>query len=443
MRQVTILGSGMAGLGAAWQLAEAGVDAVVYDRAARPGGHTASYRHNSGFIFDDGPHISFTRDRRLQELLARSVNGQFEIIQAKVNNHWRGRWVKHPAQCNLSALPADLTATILQEFVGLQGEDEPGDPADYAEWLVASFGRTFAETFPMEYGLKYHTVEASRMSTDWLGPRVYRPDLAEVVRGAIAEETADVHYVDHFRYPTTGGFESYLKLFIERAAVELGKEVRRLSPADGTISFADGSTVRAEAVLSSIPLPSLIPMIDGVPDEVLEAAARLACTKCVTVNIGVAREDLSDHHWTYFYDRDFIVTRLSFPHLLSPHTVPAGCSSVQAEVYFSDKYKPLESSPDSFVEPVLSDLRRCELLRDDDKILHTDARLIPFANVIFDLERREALATVHGYLDEIGVNYCGRYGEWGYHWTDESFSSGEAAAQRVLDGHLFGRSRRR
>ena len=74
------------------------------------------------------------------------------------------------------------------------------------------------------------------------------------------------------------------------------------------------------------------------------------------------------------------------------------------------------------------------VLREEDEILFTNTMHVPYANVIFDLERTEALATVHAYLDEIGVAYCGRYGEWAYIWTDESFMSGENAAQRVLDG---------
>ena len=47
-------------------------------------------------------------------------------------------------------------------------------------------------------------------------------------------------------------------------------------------------------------------------------------------------------------------------------------------------------------------------------------------------ERAEALETVHGYLNDIGVHYCGRYGDWAYIWTDESFMSGEIAAEKAL-----------
>ena len=58
--------------------------------------------------------------------------------------------------------------------------------------------------------------------------------------------------------------------------------------------------------------------------------------------------------------------------------------------------------------------------------------LCEYANVIFDHERAIALDRVHGYLEAIGVAWCGRYGDWGHIWTDEAFVSGERAAETVL-----------
>ncbi len=427
--KVTILGSGMAGLGAAHRCHELGLEAVVYEKEGRAGGHTRSFAAPSGFVFDDGPHISFTRNERLQKLLAEAVDDEYEVIQTSVNNHWRGHWIKHPAQCNLYGLPAELVADVLRDFVAANGAEERSDFDNYEQWLRAAYGDTFAETFPMEYGRKYHTVEASGMSTDWLGPRLYRPELAEVLEGALSEVTPDVHYVSHFRYPTRGGFEAYLRPFIERSNVALGREVVALDPRAKKIGFADGETVDYERVVSSIPLPELVPMIAGAPDDVLEAAAQLACTTCVVVNLGIDRADVSENQWTYFYDRDFTVTRASFPHLLSPETVPEGCGAIQAECYFSKKYRPLAQAPDELIDPVIDDFRRCGLIQPEDRVLFREARLIPYANVIFDLDRAAAVETVHGYLDDLGIQYAGRYGLWGYQWTDEAFVSGEEAVE--------------
>jgi hypothetical protein len=72
------------------------------------------------------------------------------------------------------------------------------------------------------------------------------------------------------------------------------------------------------------------------------------------------------------------------------------------------------------------------LIWEEDQVVFRNVRLLRYANVIFDLERADALKTVHGYLDDLGIAYCGRYGDWGYMWTDESFKSGEQAAEKAL-----------
>ena len=82
---------------------------------------------------------------------------------------------------------------------------------------------------------------------------------------------------------------------------------------------------------------------------------------------------------------------------------------------------------------VIADLKRCGVLREDDKILFSNTNVTKYAQVIFYLERADAVATVHGYLDDLGIAYCGRYGDWLYTWTDEAFISGEKAAQKILD----------
>ena len=431
MKKVAVLGSGMAGWGAAHQLQSEGVRATMYDQNSYYGGHTASFRHETGFIFDIGPHISFTKDERIQQLFAESVDGRFETVQINLNNYWRGYWPTHPVQLHLHGLPTDVVVKVIEDFVGVQ--NAPDQPIrTYADWLLASFGKTFSELFPMQYARKYHLTTAENMSTDWLGPRIYKPNLTQVLQGALSPAAPNVHYITHFRYPKQGGFMSYLRKFLPAGDLKLDHKLVALNTRTKEMRFANGEVDKYDEVVSSIPLDKIVPMITGTPKDVLEAAAKLACSTCVLVNVGVDREDLSNAHMTYFYDDDICFTRLSFPHMLSRSTVPAGKGSIQAEVYFSNKYRPLTQSPESLIEPVIADLKKCGLLREDEKILHKNAMLVPYANIIFDLDRAEALKTVHAYLEDVGVHFCGRYGDWGYMWTDESFISGERAARAAL-----------
>ena len=344
MQNIVVLGTGMAAFGAAHQLHGAGTTPVMYDKNDYYGGHTTSFCYDTNFVFDVGPHISFTKDSRIQGLFADSVDQQYETVQIKLNNYWRGHWPRHPVQLHLHGLPEDVIVKVITDFV----EERQGPERlvkNYADWLLSSFGRTFAELFPMQYTRKYHLTSADNMSTDWLGPRIYRPNLEEVLRGAISPSSPHVHYITHFRYPSFGGFVSYLRKFVPLGNLKLNHELVSIDPRTREIRFSNGFVTHYDALISSVPLPDLVNMIQGTPSDVLDASRRLACSSCVLVNVGVDREDLSSAHMTYFYDEDICFTRLGFPHMLSANNAPRGAGSIQAEVYFSEKYKPFTGSP--------------------------------------------------------------------------------------------------
>jgi protoporphyrinogen oxidase len=403
----------------------------MYDKNSYYGGHTASFRYDHGFLFDVGPHISYTKDTRIQEIFADSVDQQYQTLQVYLNNYWRGHWPRHPVQLHLHGLPEDTIVKIITDFVAEQ--HAPERPLkNYTDWLLASFGRTFAELFPMQYARKYHTTSTDNLTTDWLGPRVYRPSLEEVLRGVLSPEAPTVHYITHFRYPNQGGFVSYLNKFVPLGNLKLNHHVVSIDPRARQLTFSNGHVANYDTLISSVPLPDLVPMIQGTPPDVLDALGRLAWSTCVVVNLAVNRADLSRAHVTYFYDDDICFSRVGFPHMLAASNTPEGTGTIQVEVYFSQKYKPFTGSPDDWIDPVIKDLRRCGLLREDDRILFRNSMLLRYANVIFDLDRPAAIKTVHGYLDDLGINYCGRYGDWAHTLTDESFKSGERAAEKAL-----------
>jgi protoporphyrinogen oxidase len=444
-----VLGTGMAGLGAAHALHSAGAPFVCYDKNNYLGGHTRSFRYDNGFVFDDGGHVSFTKNVHVQKILAENVLGEFVEKRLTIDNFWQGHRIPHPVQNNLRHLPSELVVQIIADFMRAEftrndckghanshanpKESDQLSPQTYADWLHKAYGATFAKTFPMIYGKKYHTTAMENLTTDWIGPRMYRPTIEEFIRAALPGTTAIPNYIDVFRYPLRGGFVSYLEPFGRRFPIQLSKQVIRLDPHEKVLQFADGESICYGTVISTIPLPDLIPLITDVPDDVLAASQKLAFTTAYLVNLGVGRADFSDSVVTYFYDDDVIFSRINLPHLMSPNNAPGGCGCIQAEIYFSDKYKPFAGSPQSLIQRTINDLQRCKLLREGDSILLREAAVNRYANIIYDLERAPALRVVHDYLDEARVRYCGRFGNWDHAWTDQAFVSGEKTARTALD----------
>lgn len=425
--QVLVLGAGLAGLAAAGRLSEAGIDVQVLERSSRAGGLIKS-RRVEGFTFDHGPHVSFTKREDIRALLAAAVGGAYRESKAELLNLWRGRWIPHPAQSHLHGLPVEVVERCLVDFVEALGSPAAGD--SYEAWLLRHLGRAFCEEFTFRYTRKYWTAEAAQLTSDWVGQRMHTPPLREVIRGALAPQPADQHYITSYRYPLQGGFETYLPSVLRGQAILTCEEVMEVRPRARTVHTASGRAFGYERLVSTLPLPVLVERIQGAPSDVRDAAARLRCTSMVLVNVGVQRwEGFPPSDWMYFYDEDLCFARASLPHRLAEANAPAGCGSVQVEIHHSP-YRPLPAA--SMLEAGLADLRRAGLLLPDDRILVAEEVHVPFANVIFDAGRAEALARVLAYLRELGLESCGRFGEWAYLWTDDAIHSGWRAAGRVL-----------
>ena len=428
--KVAVIGSGMAGMASADALVRGGASVEVFEAQPHSGGHTHSTEHE-GFVFDEGPHVSFTKDERVRELFARGA-GEIQELRPRITNFFRGHWITHPAQCHLYGLDPELVTRCIADFV--RAQMDPPQIKTYADWCVAMFGQTFAETFPFAYTRKYWTVEAADMSTDWVGTRMYPPKIEDVVRGALVpEQDGDFHYLSGFRYPTRGGYQAFMGAFEHPELVRLGKRVVGVDLRQRRLAFADGCTAPFDRLVSTMPLPELVRAVrsDQVPGAVRAASDELLCTSVVLINVATRHRDLFDHHWFYVYDDEISVSRGHFPHMLSPHNAPAACGSVQLEVYHS-KRRPLPCAPASLPERVVGELVQLGVLRSRDEVLWVKAQEVPHANVVFDHRRAPALAVILPWLKDQGVHLAGRYAEWAYYWTDDATRAGWAAAEAVL-----------
>lgn len=421
--QITILGAGIAGLSAAYQVKKNNMEAVVYDKNEAYGGLCRSFTID-GFTFDTFAHVNFSTDPYVISMLEEKTD--YLIHRPEAVNYYHGFWVRNPAQNNLIDLPVEERIKVIEGFVS---RDTQREINDYKDWLRAQYGDYFTDHFPSAYTRKYWTVEPEELETKWVEGRMYTPTLAEVLRGAMTKDTPNVHYTKEIHYPKEGGYGAFLTPFAKEADIRVNKKVTYLNPEEKIIGFADGEKVNYEKVISTIPLNELISCMENVPEDIRKAAGNLDYTSGIMVSIGLKCENVAPELWFYIYDEDIYPARVYAPNIKSPSNVPKGCCALQAEIYFS-RQKPLKRSLEEIKEDTIHQLAEIGLFQKED-ILVQDVRMEEYANIMFTPGIYSAREKVRNYLESQGVICAGRFGEWDYLWTGQSVVSGKKAADRI------------
>ena len=244
----------------------------------------------------------------------------------------------YPFQGNLHGLPVDVATDCLLGLIEAHRNPPSVAPANFAEWARATFGDGIAKHFFLPYNERVWATPPEQMDYRWIADRVPVPDLAETIRGAL--EPPKIRYGPNssFWYPEEGGIESLPKGLmapLDPDRVHLDTEVATIDASRRVVTTVAGEEFAYEELISSLPLPVLVRLVEGAPQHVRDAAARLRWNTVYTVLLGIRRANISDQHWVYFHEDEFMFHRISYPMNFSPTLVPEGCSSIMAEISHS------------------------------------------------------------------------------------------------------------
>ncbi len=411
-----ILGAGIAGLGASYALHQRGEKSVIFEKDDTYGGLCGNFTID-GFRFDRFVHFTFSKNEQVNAIFNASSPEIYRHLP-EAYNIYKGIWIKHPAQNNLYPLSEEEKQVIIRDFMNRKSPDDM-PVNNYEDWLRLQFGDYFAEHFPMAYTRKYWMREAKDLRTEWVGQRVYRPSVDEVIAGSKTSETPITYYAKEMRYPKFGGYKAFLKVMADVADIRYNKIVVAIDTDKKEVLFSDGTQVGYNRLISSLPLPELVKMTADISDTIVEASSKLDCTCGYHISVAFKNMNIPPYLWWYVYDDDILTARVHSPSMKSPDNAPEGCSSLQMEVYCQEK----QYSEKELIEGTVG--RLCELgIINKEDILFTNIGFEKYANVIFTKPIYEARGVVRSFLHSQGIETIGRFGEWDYLWSDQSLLSG-------------------
>jgi len=424
MRSI-ILGAGFTGLGAG--LASG---FKIFEASDKPGGICASYyigldgkkyfyRNNEEtYRFEiGGGHWIFGADNEILNFInSLSLLKSYERKSA-VYFPEKELYVPYPIQNHLFYLPEEIREKALHEIIQ-NSEKQIKNISTMADWLYVNFGKTLCELF----FFPFHELYTAGLYTKIAPQDKFKTPLNRdlIIKGAEGK-TAPVGYNATFVYPQKG-LDDLIKNLERRCKVNYGKKVVKIDIKNKEVLFENGSGVKYEKVISTLPLNKIVQMANVGIDEDL-----LPYTSVSVINIGAKKgEKCPDYHWIYIPKSKAGFHRVGFYSNVDNSFLPLDSqkSDDRVSIYVEKAYKGgrqlTESEIRKLCDDVVKELQEWGFIKEVEIIDHT------FIEVAYTWQYPNSnyVEKAIEELKKYDIFQTGRYGKWKFQGIAESIKDG-------------------
>ena len=355
MAHTVVLGGGICGLAAGFQLAEHGERVTLLEAQHFLGGLATTLRGSTGAGFDFGPHAYHARNQRVLDMFKEIASDGFPAQQKNVRIKFRGKYYKYPLEALdiAKSMSPFLAARALLDYAAesVRRKIRPKPLRSSEDWVVQAMGRTLYGMFFGPYTTKVWGIPPSQLAASFAQHRIPHISLAKVVvsslRKGYAKRSGDEHkyapLVIELFYPPRGAglISQRMAERIRRASAEneicTGTLVTGLEARDGRVTavryrhveptrrdgqlcaLASGTEraavfdatgpedrVPCDRVVNTLPLPALIELLGDAVSADAKAAARYLRFRALTiVGLRVKRPSALPAQSIYFQDKTF------------------------------------------------------------------------------------------------------------------------------------------
>ena len=450
---VVVLGTGPAGLSAAWRLAQLGcrVTALEKDTAVGGMGKTIGVGR---YAVDYGPHTFHIREteesRRIHEAIRPLFGDDPLVLTRGTRVLLRGKEYVYPLEMLqvLTGVSPLLSARIVFDYMMATIGSLVAPPRkehSFEEWGVRNLGRTLYDLCFGNYSARVWGLPTSQISSKQ-AQRVAKLNLKNVVLRAMGIKADPATYFTKYMYPRKGIsvlFENMADEFrrtgnclrLESSVVRVERDGDRIA----RVVFEHGGreeTIDCDGVISTLPLPQLVGMIaPALPPEVAEHARRLRYRSLKLIYIALKRPQLTDYHWVYLLDTKFRVNRMSEQKNVSADMVPADRTILCIELSCW-RDEPLWSASDEEIYRLaLRDVMQMGYGVKEDEVEEYHVTDIPTAYPVYELDFEQHLIPVlEGVHSVPNLLTIGRHGLFLNNSMDDNVLLGMKVARHIVDG---------
>lgn len=385
-----VVGLGMSGIGAVRALQEAGQNWCAVEAQGTPGGWSQS-RNVSGYRLDYGPHIMLDFDDALRRWMA---------VEADLTFRQHGS--KSVFFCDVAGRPFPVPLPLGDNIADLPSVPLPDFPLNgaptYLSYLVDSFGPEVAARFLIPYDQKRLCVDLDALPPKW-NHRVLPAGKAKV------GESSYLYPVD----VGVGALSQYLLSGLNPNRLRYHKRLVRLSLDKKKAWFSDGSVARFASLISSLPLPEFLNLIEEQPFDPAETKAALPYARSDLTYLAVRAPWAQEYDFARFASRQVPFHRLTVLSAYADNCCPPDETLLMLET---------NSSPEA-QDRVMADPRKAmDQLIDLGMFDHnTELRFshktqVEHSAIFMNAKTPDFLTRVKDRLAASDIHLIGKFGRW-------------------------------
>jgi protoporphyrinogen oxidase len=301
---VGIIGGGVAGLVAAYELAKQGQDVTVLEKHSRIGGMAGSFCLEDGHQIETYYHFICKPDRAYLEMMRElGIDTQLRWVTTKMGLFYKGglhtlgdpvSLLRFPGLSWQDKLRFGLATVraILRSSTAWHGLEE----LSAEEWLVSHYGqRTYDLLYKPLVDLKFRE-HASELSAAWMWARLHRLGNSRTL-----DQRERIGYLE-------GGTQLFIDSLEQAihglgANIRTGAEVEEVVMEGGRILglSCQGAFHAFDRVISTIPIPALLPLVHESQGPYFDNLRSVKYLDVVTLVLRLG-QSLTPYFWTNVSD---------------------------------------------------------------------------------------------------------------------------------------------
>lgn len=434
-----ILGAGITALAAAATL---GNNATVFEKQDRPGGLVRSYCFDGGYWFDHVLHIFHCNKpellKRIQSMLELELKECPPVAWIETSQGT----VRYPFQLNIGGLTTSAKIKCVKDFSAVYFNKTKGSTTStYKDFLKNTFGESMCELFYYPYNEKLWKYSLDKISTNGQLWNLHQPSLDEILEGAFEPNKFRETYNTNAFYPRPPqdsklrGMEVLTNGLARNVPnLNLNCEVIHIDPKKQSILTKKNGIITehnyTDNCFSTIPLPALIKICSGVPDNLLNDMRRLKWNKVLSVGLSISGPRPNNPgHWRYYTDPSIPFSRLIFMTEFDRYNAPQNGWSLLVEITLPANDIQIDHT--QIEKEIIRCLEKLELLNNEHQVIGIHSWMADPAYVIFTPETETIINYALEYMEKRKITSSGRYGKWEYSSMSNNIEDGFNYADKL------------